>query len=303
MTALRILFLADSHLGCELPDRPRLPRRRRGHDFLDNYQLALAPAYAGEVDLVVHGGDVFDRPRVSAAIAYQALEPLRRIAESGIPVVIVPGNHERSRLPHARFAQHANIHVFDRPRTVRLNVGGVDVALAGFPYHRRNVREEFATLLEQTAWEQEGAGVRLLCVHHCVEGATVGPQNFTFRGASDVIRINDVPAAFSGVLSGHIHRHQVLTHDLRGREVAVPVFYPGSIERTAFAEVGEEKGFMILRVNADNAVSPRIDWCFQHLPTRPFPGRRFTPTRPLRRKHRSEPAKESMMADLFESRA
>ncbi|HEY0304687.1 MAG TPA: metallophosphoesterase [Longimicrobiales bacterium] len=302
MAALRILFLADSHLGCELPDRPRISRRRRGHDFLDNYHLALAPAYAGEVDLVVHGGDVFDRPRVSAAIAYQALEPLRRIAERGIPVVIVPGNHERSRLPHARFAQHANIHVFDRPRSVGLEVAGMRVALSGFPYQRHNVRSEFTALLEQTEWARTAADVRLLCVHHCIEGATVGPQNFMFRGASDVIRINDVPAAFAGVLSGHIHRHQVLTHDLRGRKVAVPVCYPGSIERTAFAEVGEEKGFMILRVNADNAVSPRIDWCFHRLPTRPFPERRFTPTRPSRRTHRSDPAKESMMIDLFESR-
>ena len=43
------------------------------------------------------------------------------------------------------------------------------------------------------------------------------------------------------MLAGHIHRHQVLTQDLGGRPLGAPVFYPGSVERTAFAEEGESK--------------------------------------------------------------
>src|SRR5215207_1426319 len=95
---IRILFLADSHLGFDLPVRPRVERPRRGYDFLANYAAALQPAFAGEVDIVVHGGDVFDRPRVPEALAYQAFQPLLRLAERGLPVFVVPGNHERSRL-------------------------------------------------------------------------------------------------------------------------------------------------------------------------------------------------------------
>jgi hypothetical protein len=33
---VRVLLLADSHLGFDLPVRPRSNRRRRGHDFLAN---------------------------------------------------------------------------------------------------------------------------------------------------------------------------------------------------------------------------------------------------------------------------
>ncbi|HEY0672552.1 MAG TPA: metallophosphoesterase [Longimicrobiales bacterium] len=265
MPAVRVLFLADSHLGFDLPVRPRIERRRRGHDFLANYALALEPALRGEVDLVIHGGDVFDMPAVDSALAYQAFEPLRRIAERGIPVFIVPGNHERSRLPHLRFAAQPNIHIFDRARTFVVNVAGQRVALAGFPYERRNVRGRFAELLEATGWQRQPADVRLLCVHHCVEGATVGPQNYTFRSNHDVIRIRDIPAAFSALLSGHIHRHQVLTTDLRRRPVDVPVLYPGSIERTAFAEMGEEKGYLVLQIDAG-----RTHWQFRRLPARPM---------------------------------
>ena len=261
---MRILLLADSHLGFDLPVRPRVKRRRRGHDFLANYARALAPALAGDADVVVHAGDVFDRPDVASSVAYQAYEPLRRVAERGVPVFIVPGNHERSRLPHARFATHANIHVFDRPRTFRIDVRGVRIALAGFPYERRDVRTEFPRLLARTAWRPAESDLSLLCLHHCVEGATVGPQNFTFRSASDVIRINDIPRTFAAVLSGHIHRHQVLTTDLRRRPVAVPVLYPGSIERTALAEIGEDKGYIMLDVEAGTR------WRFQPLPARPM---------------------------------
>ena len=66
--AIRVLLLADSHLGFDLPMRPRVQRRRRGHDFLANLDRALRPALAGEVDAVVHGGDVFDRSRVRPAV-------------------------------------------------------------------------------------------------------------------------------------------------------------------------------------------------------------------------------------------
>lgn len=264
-----ILLLADSHLGFDLPVRPRIERRRRGRDFLANYAAALAPALAGEVDLVVHAGDVFDRPTIAPTVAYQALDPLRRIADRGVPVCIVPGNHERSRLPHARFASHPNVHVFDGPRTFVATVRGATIALSGFPYERHGVRTRFAGLLEQTAWRRERATHRLLCIHHCVEGATVGPGDFTFTTAADVIRARDVPRDFAAVLSGHIHRHQVLSSDLSGRALETPVLYPGSIERTSFAEIGEPKGCMVVRLGI-RAGEPRASWEFRRLPARPM---------------------------------
>ena len=267
MTAdVRVLLLADSHLGFDLPIR-RIGRRRRGYDFIANYESALQPALDGEVDLVVHGGDVFDRSEPVASTAHYAYTPLVRVAERGVPVFIVPGNHERSRLPHRRFIAHPNIHIFDRPRTFVAGVRGTAIGLSGFPYERRDVRTQFAHLLEQTEWRAHRADHHLLCVHHCVEGAMVGPADFTFTTASDVIRAHDVPPAFTAVFSGHIHRHQVLTTDLRRRPVAVPVMYPGSIERTSFAELAEPKGFMIVQLGAR---ARDVRWQFRPLPARPM---------------------------------
>lgn len=266
---VRILLLADSHLGFDLPLRPRIERRRRGHDFLANYAAALQPALDGAVDLVVHGGDVFNRSRVVPSLAYQAFAPLIRVADAGVPVYVVPGNHERGRLPHLRFARHERIHIFDRPRTFVTGVRGVRVALAGFPSERDEVRSKFGALMQETAWHTTSADLHLLCLHQCVEGATVGPASFTFTTGADVIRGADIPRGFVAVLSGHIHRHQTLTRDLRGRALAAPVLYPGSIERTSIAEADEEKGFMIVEVALDHG-GVRLDWSFRRLPARPL---------------------------------
>jgi DNA repair exonuclease SbcCD nuclease subunit len=264
---VRILFLADTHLGFDLPTRARIQRRRRGHDFLANYATALRPALDGEVDLVIHGGDVFNRSRPPTSVAWQAFEPLTRVAEKGIPVLVVPGNHERGRIPQIRFAQHPRIHLFDRPRTFTLDVRGIRLAIAGFPSERHDVRTQFADLVEATRWRKVDAHAKLLCIHQCVEGATVGPNDFTFTTAADVIRARDIPAGFSAVLSGHIHRHQILTHDLAGRPIAAPVLYPGSIERTSVAEADEDKGFMMVDVTCDGP-SAAIGWQFHQLPAR-----------------------------------
>ncbi len=86
-----------------------------------------------------------------------------------------------------------------------------------------------------------------MCLHQAVEGARVGPVNFTFRDGPDVIRAADIPPGFAGVLSGHIHRAQRLDNNLHGRRMNAPVLYPGSVERTSFAERFEPKGYMLLR--------------------------------------------------------
>ena len=267
---VRVLFLADSHLGFDLPTMPRVARRRRGKDFQVNHERALAAAAEKNVDLVVHGGDLFHRSRVSPSLVFQAFRPLVGLSSSGLPVFVVPGNHERSRIPHTRFAAHPNLHIFHRPGTVVVEVRGLRVAVSGFPYQRSGIRERFSAVLEETGWRGERADLRLLCMHHCVEGATVGPGDYTFRDAADVVRCSDLPSEFAAVLSGHIHRPQTLWQDLDGRSLPAPVLYPGSVERTAFAEMGEEKGFMLLEVRPGARGGTLACHEFVPLPARPM---------------------------------
>ena len=271
MTPIRILFLADTHLGFDLPQRPRIDRRRRGHDFFANFELALQAALSERVDFVLHGGDLFFRSRVPPSLVQRVFMSIKRVADAAVPVFLVPGNHERSRIPYPMLALHPNFNVFDRPRTFSAEAGGMRIAFAGFPYHRHDVRTAFPDLLRQTGWSEQGADINLLCVHHCFEGATVGPHDYTFRYSNDVVRLAEVPPSFAAVLTGHIHRHQVLTKDLEGRPLGVPVLYPGSIERTSFAEKDEPKGYMMLEVGkAEQSGGILRQLEFRQLPTRPM---------------------------------
>src|SRR5215831_18423782 len=239
---MRVLFVSDTHLGFDLPSRPRVARRRRGDDFFENFERALEPAQIREVDVVVHGGDLLYRSRVPAWLAEAALAPLKDLAESGVPVLLVPGNHERSRMPFPLLALHEHLHVFDRPRTIVLEARGVRVAFMGLPY-THNIRRQFPKILAALNRDELSADVRVLCLHQCVEGATCGPGNFTFRFGGDVIRTADLPRNVAVTLSGHIHRHQVL-HPAGLH----PILYSGSIERTSFAEAQETKGFVVLEL-------------------------------------------------------
>ena len=70
-----------------------------------------------------------------------AFTPLKRVADNGIPVYLVPGNHERSAIPHRHFAEHPRIHIYDDPRTFIYRKKDFALALAGFPFIRVGIRK------------------------------------------------------------------------------------------------------------------------------------------------------------------
>ncbi len=87
-----------------------------------------------------------------------------------------------------------------------------------------------------------------------------------------------IPGGLAAVLAGHIHRHQILTRDLAGRRLASPVLYPGSTERTSYAERTETKGYLRLRVapgrgGGRDTGGHVAGWRFVPLPTPPLPQR------------------------------
>lgn len=268
---IRILFFADTHLGFDYPIRPKIERRRRGQDFFDNYLRILKHAADSKMDLVVHGGDLFFRSRLPQKIIDLAYEPLFEFAEHGIPFLIVPGNHERSELPVSLYLTHSNIHVFEKPKTLKFDLAGICLAMVGFPFERNDIRNRFKSILAKSGWNDDSADIRLLCMHQAVEGAQVGPSNYTFRYGRDVIKMTDIPTDFLAILTGHIHRQQILRKPLPDARGEMPIIYPGATERTSFAEKSENKGYFeiqIRRGDDDNWQIHQLN--FIKLPTRPM---------------------------------
>ena len=235
---IKIIFLADTHLGFDYPLRPKKKKRRRGVDFFNNFDEILAYAKTRNADLVIHGGDLFYRTLIPVPIIDMVYERIFNFAQTGIPIVIVPGNHESSRLPVSLFMQHPNIHYYTKPQVFKFSLKGIDFDIAGFPCIRKDVLSKFPDVAREIQNQLRSESIKLLCMHQSIEGAKVGPSNYTFRNGKDVIPINDLPTNYNLILSGHIHRTQILWSRNK-----TPIIYPGSIERTAFAEKDEEKGF------------------------------------------------------------
>lgn len=266
---IRIVHLSDTHLGFDLPVRPRTERPRRGEDFFANTKRALDYARAVCADVVIHTGDVFFRSRVPPAIVDRAYALFVSAVEHGPPLVIVPGNHERSRLPASLLLAHPRIHVLDRPRAVRFRAGngfqGAICEVVGFPYHPE-AGLRLGAFLDEAG--MRGADVRVLALHQALEGARVGPAEFTFsRRDADVIRRDSVPPSVDLVLAGHVHRRQVLG---LGPTRDIPGVHVGSIERTSYAEAPETKGFYDIRIRPDRPPEERVALRFKPLPARPL---------------------------------
>ena len=270
LRTIKILLFADTHLGFDYPIRPRIERRRRGYDFFSNFDYILQYAIDNKIDIVVHGGDLFFRTKVPGRIVSMVYERLLKFAEQGIPIFIVPGNHESSRLPESLLTQHPNIYIFSKAETYTLNISGVRVSISGFPFVRHNIRDKFSSIINNLNDNVVLADIKLLCMHQAVEGAQVGPSNFTFRNSKDVIRLKDLPGYFDCLLSGHIHRMQILPKNFENTSSYPPLIYPGSIERTSFAEKDEEKGFYKINFNNNREVWNLGKLEFIKLPARPM---------------------------------
>jgi len=241
---IRVLHLADSHIGADLPCRRRHARPRRGDDFIASYQRVLRLAYEHRVDAVIHAGDVFDSPRPTTDAVWAATVPLRKLAEDGIPVVVIPGNHERSVLPEALLLHHPLISVLERPRTVQIKTGKGCLAVSGFPYLRRPSVADFKNAIDATGWRDCRADARILVTHQAFDTAICGPQHYRFRkGGDDVVARCDVPCEFDYVAAGHIHRQQRLKPSKRLRPETV---YAGAPDRITFAEINEPKGAVLI---------------------------------------------------------
>ena len=267
---LKLLVLSDTHLGFDYPMRPRIKIRRRAEEFFSNFNHVLNYGVKNKVDFILHLGDLFFRCKVHNDIVKRAYSKLLSTADKGIKIIIVPGNHDCSRLPLISILSHPNIYIFERPKVFSFPFQGKNINFAGFPFIRKNLHEEFQKCQNIFKTDISTNDVNLLLMHQTVQGAQVGQINYTFGSGPDILLKKMMPQNYDLILCGHIHRHQILPFkhnnqaDFKGK-----VIFSGSTERTSFAEKNETKGF--LKIGSDPAINNPIE----HLDFVPLPSRKM----------------------------
>jgi len=259
---IKAVFCSDTHLGFDYPVRARVSKERRGENFFSSFRTVLDYAKETSADLLIHGGDLFFRSKIPLQIVDKVYEMILEFLESGIKFVIVPGNHERSRLPDSFLLAHPDFFIFSQPDIFRFEKDKQKINIHGFPY-TADIRNNFTAVLSETGDISKDA-TNIILFHQLIESS--GIKGHTFRKGNDIIPLNLLPDSFSVVLAGHIHLQQVLFK--RNISSSIPIIYSGSTERTSYQEADEEKGFYTL------AFSPSgIQYRFVKLETKNLPVR------------------------------
>jgi DNA repair exonuclease SbcCD nuclease subunit len=260
---LKFIHTADTHLGFEITKIAQsdpVGRQNRADSLFENFVSIVEHAIEIGADLFIHSGDLFNKYYIPREVLDELVRPFKDLVRAGISVLLIPGNHERSEFPFDLFHGAKNVFVFDRPKSLSLTLDGYSVGIAGFPFIREDSRRTFLKALEETEYEGLRSDFNILVIHQAFDQATVGPVDFTFReGRPDTVSRQTVPLDFEYIAAGHIHRHQILYHPLEPR---LHFVYPGSTQRISFAEMNEEKGFVMGEVLND-----RIETRFMALPT------------------------------------
>ncbi len=247
LEAMRILHLTDTHLGVRQQVRGAPAGWSRADDHMAAFDAALRPALRGEVDLVVHSGDLFDRSRPPPRAVALAAERLLSVV-TRVPVVLMAGNHDRRGLKRWLPHPDPNLHVIDRP--TRVVVGSVALAVVPF------VRD--ADAWAAAAQIATGGGADLLVAHQAVHGARVPGFTFGVGAQRDTLGAHHLPPGTRWVMCGHLHPRQVTALG------EAWVVQPGSTERTHFSERGQVKGAAVWTLGR------QIRHHFLDLPSRPM---------------------------------
>ncbi|MER7110713.1 exonuclease SbcCD subunit D [Streptomyces sp. NPDC000229] len=263
---MRMLHTSDWHLGRSFH---RVSLLEAQSAFLDHL---VATVREHDVDVVLVAGDIYDRavPPLPAVELFDTA--LHRLAEAGVPTVMISGNHDSGRRlgVAAGLIERAGIHLRTDPAGVGTPVlladAHGDVAFYGLPYL------EPALVRDRLGAEKAGHEAVLTAAMERVRtdlaGRAPGTRSvvlahaFVAGGApSDSerdITVGGVAAVPAGVFDGvdyvalgHLHGSQALTERVR---------YSGSPLAYSFSETDHRKTMWLVDLEGDGAIrAERID--------------------------------------------
>ncbi len=287
---VKILHLSDIHLGSGLNHgriNPKTGLNTRLEDFCESLSRCMDRALSESVDLVLFGGDAFPDstppPYIGEAFAAQ----FRRLADAGIPAVLLVGNHDQysqgnggASLSIYRTLAVPGFIVGDRIATHRITTRRGDIQIITLPWLNRanlltkkeaeglSIGEINRLLIErlEPILEAEIRGTNpnlptVLLAHLMADRATLGAERLLAVGKSFTVPLSLLNRPeLDYVALGHVHKHQNLNPQNNP-----PIIYPGSIDRVDFSEEKEDKGYVLVDVEKG-----RVEWEFCSLPVRRF---------------------------------
>lgn len=251
MIPFRFIHAADLHLDSAFKgpaDMPAAVRQQMADAGFGALRRLTETAIREEVDFVVMAGDLFDAADRSLRAQTALYQAWSRLAEAGISVFAIHGNHDPLDSGRARLKTPDNVHVFGAGeraecRPAYRRDGKLAAYVYGISYERRAVTHNLVPGYRPAA----DADFHIALLHANVDG---DPRHDPYAPCT----LAELKAAgFDYWALGHIHDRRVL-HEYPH------VVYPGNLQGRHPGETGA-KGCYLVQVD----VSGRVDMTFQPL--------------------------------------
>jgi exonuclease SbcD len=268
---MKIAIVPDVHLNKAVykgvMDRDNSLIPFRSVDFMKAFKYVVDKCVNElKPDLFVIPGDIYDNWEPSNKVRGFLSSQLRKLTEAKIPIIILIGNHDISRKDHSlRDIQELglkSIRIVDMPMIVTYK----DTQLFLFPYSldveqkKKTIKEDFLDFVKEIS-AKKNEKPSIFFGHFGVRGASINQysgdsdddddddiftdtttthvKEYKNRNPNDIDcdDLDSIGAEY--VILGDYHKHQIL--DTK-KCIAM---YPGSIEKTSFAEVNQKKGFIL----------------------------------------------------------
>lgn len=251
-------LFSDAHLGYS--SGKRINHQGTNLRVLDGYKAinqTVDEMIENEVDFVVCAGDIFHMAHPDIRTIIETQEALRRLAEAGIPVYIIAGNHDatdiRAEIPASGVLNEPNnnIYSFTDPYTVVEVKPGINMHfLSHHAYTDQGETMEQIALIPDT--------INILVSHGSCYDTNMGMLLHCPQEPREVVIPEDVMSLnWDYTWLGHIHERGWISSkdgltDTEGRKQ----FYGGSLTRRGFTDrpCKLDRGWSMWNIDTDSKV-------------------------------------------------
>lgn len=247
---VRIAHLSDTHLGYRTYAKtdPETGRNQRTIDVENAFTRVIDDILVQKPDAIIHAGDVFHQSRPSWHAIRHFVRQMRRIEQSGVPTLVIAGNHDTPRLrtdgsvysvlelalPEIRFV--ADYELVTETKLFEQ----LDIRVQALPHG--------ALTNDDPALTRVVSGKRNILVSHGVVPGAM-PENAYGEPGEQYLDANLLDPEFDYIALGHYHVFS---------EAKPRTWYSGSSERFGFGDADAAPGYAMVELGTVHDM-PKVD--------------------------------------------
>ena len=276
-----VVHTADVHIGVEnygIPD-PETRSSSRLKDFLNTLDEVVDYSITQDADLVLFAGDQYKSRNPSQTHQREFAYRISKLANSGIQVFLLAGNHDSPNIPGPATALDIfsaldvkNVHIANSLETHLIKTKSGPIQIVALPWIRKgqfmssidesdeslsnedlkaSIEEKITTAVKHLAKSLDPTIPSVLAGHVSVDSATTSSEKSMMLGKDYVLLKSAIALPeLDYIALGHIHKHQILN-------TSPKIVYPGSLQRIDFGEEKDVKGFCAITLDTSQTLQNR----------------------------------------------